>query len=76
MIYAKFYGPFAELMPSKDENGFWVSENAGKKPGEVLGEFDFKGVNYITLINNVRPDDDYILKDGDKISVMPLLAGG
>ena len=76
MVYVKFLGPLSSLMQEKDENGFWAVDAAGKTISSVLGEFDFKNITYITLINNMREDKNYVLQDGDKLSVMPTLAGG
>lgn len=76
MIYVKFYGPFAAFMPETNAEGFWETESGGKSIAEVLSGFDFGNANYITLVNNVRENRDYILQPGDKLGVMPLLAGG
>ena len=76
MVYVKFLGPLSALMPEKDEDGFWVVDAADETISSVLSQFDFKKITYITLINNMREDKNYVLQDGDKLSVMPTLAGG
>lgn len=76
MVYIKFAGPFSKLMPSATENGYFVSDSSGKSISSVLSSFDFNNITYVTLVNNMREDKDYILQDGDKLLVMPTLAGG
>lgn len=76
MVYIKLFGPFADLLEGKNEEGFFESESAGKTLGELLSGIDFGGAKYIALVNNTRAEKDYILKDGDKVGIMPLLAGG
>ena len=76
MVYVKFLGPLSTLMPETNEDGFWATDAANKTISSVLSQFDFKNIIYITLINNMREDIDYVLQDGDKLSVMPTLGGG
>ena len=45
--------------------------------GEVLEETEAAGrVAAVILVNKVRKDLDYVLQDGDTMTVMPLVAGG
>lgn len=76
MIYVKFFGPFEPLMPQKNAAGFWEADWAGKTINEALQNTDFGNTKFNVLVNNVRADKDYVLQDGDKLGVMPLLAGG
>lgn len=76
MIYVKLFGPFEQLMPHKNAEGFWETDWANKTVEQALQSLDFGGVKYNALVNNVRADKDDILQDGDKLGVMPLLAGG
>lgn len=76
MIYIRFFGPLEQLMPEKNAAGFWQADFDGKTVTEALAGIDFGAIKYNVLLNNVRAEQDDILKDGDKLSVMPLLAGG
>ncbi|MCL2323690.1 MAG: hypothetical protein FWC47_16485 [Oscillospiraceae bacterium] len=76
MVYIKFVGPFSKLMPSTTENGYFASDSGGKSISSCLSSFDFGNITYVILVNNMREDKDYILQDGDKLLVMPTLAGG
>lgn len=78
MIKVKFYGILKPYMPSVEEDGFWHLEQDGLTIQELLdmsgaGEKDF---GMTILVNRRRKEKDYVLQDGDVITVMPLVAGG
>ena len=77
MIKAKFFGLLKDYMPETDSSGFFevkeemtISELL-EKTGAVS-----ENVGMTLLVNRVRKHGDYVLKDGDVLTVMPLLAGG
>lgn len=78
MVKIRFFGILTNKMPKKDEKGYWVIDGKGKTIKELLDLSLIKEANvkYTVLVNNERKDTDYILKDDDIITVIPLLAGG
>ena len=65
-------------MPGTGEDGFWHADKDGSTIGQVLDETGASGKNVgmTLLVNRVRKDSTYVLKDGDTLTVMPLVAGG
>lgn len=78
MVKVKFFGILASYMPETDEEGFWVADHAGSTIRQVaeLAGLDKAGIKYSTLVNNARKTGDYVLAEGDVLTVMPMLAGG
>ncbi len=77
MVKIKYYGILKPYLPQTEEDGFWHAEKAGMTIGEVLEETEAAGkVAAVILVNKVRKDLDYVLQDGDTMTVMPLVAGG
>lgn len=78
MVKVKFYGILKPYMPSIEEDGFWHLDQDDLTIGEVL---DMTGVSekelgMTILVNRRRKEKDYVLVDGDVLTVMPLVAGG
>lgn len=78
MIKVKFYGVLKKNMPQVEEDGFWHIEDEEITIEEVLkrGGADNVSFGMTLLVNRVRKDRSYVLKDGDTLTVMPLIAGG
>lgn len=77
MVKIKYYGILKPYLPQVEEDGFWHAEKAGMTIGQVLEETEAAGkVAAVILVNKVRKDMDYVLQDGDTMTVMPLVAGG
>ena len=78
MVKIKYYGILKPCLPSIEADGFWHAEVAGKTIGEVLDETGASKSNAgkTLLVNAHRVDTSYVLKDGDTLTVMPLVAGG
>ena len=77
MVKIKYYGVLKPYLPETEEDGFWHAEKAGMTIGEVMDETEASGkVAAVILVNRVRKDLDYVLQDGDTLTVMPLVAGG
>ena len=77
MIKAKFYGVLKAYMPETDDEGYFAVEE-GLTVEELLEKTGAseKKVGMTILVNRVRKQKDYVLKDGDILTVMPLVAGG
>lgn len=78
MIKIKYYGFLKKFMPEVDDEGFWYADMVDKKVEELFIEtnVDYKNIRMTILVNSYRKDIDYVLKDNDVITVMPLVAGG
>lgn len=78
MIKVKFYGILKPYLPEVSEDGYWHLEKDGITIGEVLEETKAseKEVGKTILVNGSRKTVDYVLTDGDTLTVMPLVAGG
>lgn len=78
MVKVKFFGVLSDAMPEKDEQGFWHISASGKTVEDVLKltSIKEKNIRYSIYVNNVRKDHDYILTEGDTLTIMPLLVGG
>ena len=78
MVKIKFYGIMKPYMPQTEEDGFWHADKAGSTIGQIMDETGAseKNVGVTTLVNRVRKNKDYVLQDGDTLTVMPLVAGG
>ena len=78
MVKIKFYGFLKKKLPPEfDEEGFCRLDLAGKSLEEFFGETDVDPSMRMTiLVNSSRKDKNYIMADGDVITVMPLVAGG
>ena len=78
MIRIKMFGIIKKYMPTVDGEGYWCVEESGETLGEILALAQIPpDIDRATiLVNRVRRDRDYVLCDGDIITVMPLGAGG
>lgn len=78
MVKVKFYGMLAQYMKEKGDEGFWVIPESDLSIDDVLAMTDIASSPYIfvTLVNNARKSRDYVLRDGDTLSLVPLVAGG
>jgi molybdopterin converting factor small subunit len=78
MVKVKFYSMLAQYMKEKDNEGFWVIPESDLSIDDVLAMTDIVSSPYkfVTFVNNARKSGDYILKDGDALSLIPLVAGG
>ncbi len=78
MIKVKFLGALAPLLPEKDEEGFWVISQSEITIKDVIAMTAAKDTpfKYSVLVNNQLTTPDYLLKDGDTMLLMPLMAGG
>lgn len=78
MVKVKFFGVLSGMMPEKDEGGYWKLDACDRTIEEVLALTSVKNTitRYSTFVNNERKNIDYVLKDGDILTVLPLLAGG
>ena len=79
MIMVRLTGDFQKLAPEGSEKGlFSVGYEENLTLTKLLAGLgvDDAGVKYTALVDNTRKQKDYVLKDGESIIVMPLLAGG
>ncbi|MBO5573337.1 MAG: MoaD/ThiS family protein [Clostridium sp.] len=78
MVKIKYFGILKPCMPQTEEDGYWHADKAGTAIGQILDETEVTGKaeNMVILVNKVRKPTDYVLQDGDTMTVMPLLAGG
>lgn len=65
-------------MPQTEEDGYWHADIEGETVGQIMDETGAseKEVAVTILVNRVRKNRDYVLQDGDTLTVMPLVAGG
>ena len=77
MVKIKYFGVLKSCLPEVESDGFWHAEKAGATISEVLEETGavYEGTK-VLLVNRVRKTEDYVLQDGDTLTVMPLMAGG
>jgi molybdopterin converting factor small subunit len=79
MVNIKLTGQFKALAPAESKKGeFTLQYEAGMSLPSLISQLgvDKTGVKYNVIVNNVRKPADYVIKDSDSITVMPLLAGG
>lgn len=78
MVKVKFFGVLTNMMPEKNEEGFWITDGKGKTIRELLDSSPLRetSVRYTVYVNNERRDTSFILEDSDTLTVLPLLAGG
>ena len=78
MVKIKYFGILKPCMPQIEDDGFWHADKDGTAIGQVLEETEVigKAANMVILVNKVRKAKDYVLQDGDTMTVMPLVAGG
>ena len=78
MIKVKFYGIMKACMPETEEDGFWHADRDGFTVGQLMDETGAseKDVAVTILVNRIRKTKEYVLQDGDILTVMPLVAGG
>ncbi len=78
MVKVVFLGPFGNLMPEEDENGFWNVEADGQTIEQLILSTKVKDskMGYSLLVNDIKQSKEYVLKDGDTLSVLPLFYAG
>ncbi len=78
MIKYKFYGIMKPYMSAVGEDGFCQLDKDGMTVGQLMDETGAseKDVAVTILVNRVRKNREYVLQDGDVLTVMPLVAGG
>ncbi|ASJ17496.1 thiamine biosynthesis protein ThiS [Thermococcus chitonophagus] len=53
-----------------------IKVREGERVGEVLRELKIAPEDYHLLINERKVDENYQLKDGDTVKVLPIVYGG
>ncbi|SHH52279.1 MoaD/ThiS family protein [Clostridium grantii] len=78
MVKIIFLGPLGRFMPEEDENGYWNVEATGKTVEEIINstKVSESKMNYSVLVNDERKSRDYVLNDGDDVSILPLFCAG
>ncbi len=78
MIKFIFLGPFGSHMPSEDADGYWNTDAAGKTVAEIMQTTKVaeSKMNYSVLVNEVQQSRDYVLQEGDVVSILPLFYAG
>lgn len=78
MVKIKFFGILKPCLPTPEEDGYWHADRAGRTIGEILEETGAgdKAPTVVLLVNRIRKTPDYVLKDQDTLTVMPLMPGG
>lgn len=78
MVKVKFYGIMKPYMPETEEDGYWHADRDGMTVGQIMDETGAseKDVAVTILVNRIRKTKEYVLQDGDTLTVMPLVAGG
>ena len=79
MITVKLLAVLKELAPDENRDGIVeLDHTPGMTVADALAATNIAktDIKYSIMINNVRSAKDSVLKDGDIIKVMPLLAGG
>lgn len=77
-VQIRLLGVLKTFQPSENEEGWWEIEAQGKTIEEILSTTNLSksNIGYIVLVNGIRKSPRYILKEGDKVNIMPLVAGG
>ena len=78
MIKIKFLGPFSKVMKDLDKDGYWNVEPNNQTIGEILMATNIKDIkmNYSVVVNSTKQGQDYMPKDGDVLSIIPLFFAG
>ena len=78
MVKIIFLGPLGRFMPEEDENGYWNVEATGKTVEEIINstKVSESKMNYSVLVNDERRSRDYVLNEGDDVSILPLFCAG
>ncbi len=78
MIKVKFLGPLGRYQLEEDDSGVWLVEADGQKVADFLATTPLKDVKmgYSIMVNQKKQEGDYILQDGDALSVLPLFYAG
>ncbi|UCE51233.1 MAG: MoaD/ThiS family protein [Desulfobacterales bacterium] len=72
MVEVKFIGFIAEKMGTQEMN---VSLKQPMKLKDII-EVELSKDRYIVLINQKRGTLDSLIKNGDKVMIMPVVSGG
>lgn len=78
MVKVKYYGFLSKKLPQNfDGEGFTTMQVEGLTVEALLLQTDVDvKMRMVVLVNEHREPKSYVLKDGDVITVMPLVAGG
>lgn len=78
MVKVKYFGFLNKKLPYEfDEEGFCSMDLEGKSVGDLLEQTNVDpNMRMTILVNSHRENKEYIFKDGDLITVMPLVSGG
>ncbi|NJE42935.1 MoaD/ThiS family protein [Thermococcus sp. GR6] len=66
------YGQYALRHGSRKE----VEVDEGKTIGKLLRELGISANEHHILVNEGKVDEDYVLKDGDVVKLLPVVYGG
>ncbi|MTI79686.1 MAG: MoaD/ThiS family protein [Firmicutes bacterium] len=76
-VKIRFLGVLKKYQPGEGE--YWVvSDAVGTKVSDLLNKVlaEEKMVGYIVIVGSVRKEKDYVLQEGDVVTLMPLITGG
>ena len=74
MIKVKLMGPYKDLMPSRDEKGYWVVKGSGMTIQEFLDTTAVEDhfMDCSVVVNSWPKQKDYVLEEDDILLVIPL----
>jgi molybdopterin converting factor small subunit len=65
------------LPPGSGPFSYTTSFEGSKTVGQIIGELKLPDdIPRIVIVNGLHTEEDYVLKDGDVVSLFPPLAGG
>ena len=78
MVKLKMLGTLATLQTERDSEGYMNISCDNKTLGELIAKMPMEetGIKYSALLNNRVVSPGTLLKDGDIVMIMPLMAGG
>ena len=78
MIKVKFLGPLSRYQPQENENGVWEVDVANISIADFVATTPLNGVKmgYSATVNQKKEPVEYILKDGDSVSLVPMFYAG
>ncbi len=77
-VQIRFLGILKKIQPSDNGSGFWEVDGEGKTLEELLNTTGLRqsNIGYTAIVNGIRKPQSYALRTGDKVNIMPLVAGG
>jgi len=77
-VQIRFLGIFKKFQPSDNGSGFWEVDGEGETIEEILHKTGLlqSNIGYTPIVNGIRKPKSYVLCAGDKVNIMPLVAGG